>query len=145
MKRSITIDPEDDFKNTFSKVLKVGDNVYVSAMMADHLDENPSFSEQTHSILNKINDYLKTIKLDLSYVVKVQVYGTDKLNLEALDDIFKMYFKNPYPARDVAIVDHLAEENASIQISLEAIDYRASELMKQWENQICEDGVCEYI
>lgn len=147
MRKSITSQNVNNPVGPFSQVLKVGDNIYVSGLTAVSEVNKNSFEKQANSLFDNLEALFEEMKLNINFVVKVNVFITKDVNITHLDRVFMERFKAPYPARTLAIVDELPEKDAKIQIGLDAIDLRAFQAMNDCDDygcNECESEDCEY-
>lgn len=80
-----------------------------------------SFEEQSELVFNNIKNILNAANLTFSHVMKVSVFIKDMNNFVKLNDIYKRYFAEPYPAREVIEVAGLPK-NGAIEISVIAME-----------------------
>ncbi|WP_286842669.1 RidA family protein [Idiomarina sp. UBA4206] len=87
---------------TYSQGVIVGDTYYFSGqigidpatgILAD------SFGAQLRQTLNNIDGLLKSQHLDRSNIIKTTIFLTDLNNFAAVNEAYKAFFKEPYPAR----------------------------------------------
>ena len=58
-----------------------------------------SIEEQTKQSIENVISVLKENNMDLSNVIKSTVYLSDIDNFKAMNEIYSIYFQEPYPAR----------------------------------------------
>ncbi len=80
-----------------------------------------SFEDQALLVFNNLKNILTASNMTFSHVVKVSVFIKDMSNFAILNDIYKRYFCEPYPAREVIEVSGLPK-NGDIEISLIAME-----------------------
>lgn len=139
MRKSISSKMLNQVSGPFSQVLKVGDNIYVSGLTAVTEVNKNSFEMQANNIFDNLEILFAEMKLNLNFVVKVNVFITKDVEVKYLDKVFEDRFTYPYPARTLAIVDKLPDENAKIQIGLDAIDLSAFQAMNDCHDDGCND------
>lgn len=76
--------------------------------------------EKVHQVMKNLAAILKAAGADFSHVVKVTVYVTDIAELPKLNEVYKTYFSEPFPAREAVCVKALPL-GASIEMSLIAV------------------------
>jgi 2-iminobutanoate/2-iminopropanoate deaminase len=86
----------------FSKAVRVGDTVYV----AGHLGLDPKTgqaasdpAQEIHAVLDAVKATLEEAGLQMDDLVSVQVYCTDLTLYERFNEIYRTYFRAPFPAR----------------------------------------------
>ncbi len=84
--------------------------IFVSGQI--HLDENGkvfegSIEDQTHLIMKKIQNILKTQDADFDDVVKVTIYTTDLGLYSQVNEAYTTYFSGELPAREMVEVKGL--------------------------------------
>lgn len=72
----------------------------------------------THQALKNIGAVLRAADTDYSSVVKTTVFLADINDSEAMNDVYRHYFKPPYPARIRVQVARLAHD---ARVEIEAI------------------------
>jgi 2-iminobutanoate/2-iminopropanoate deaminase len=99
-----------------------GDNLYLAGQLGTDpitgklMDK--SFNDETNAVMKNLETVLKSAGLDFSNVVKTTVYLTDLKDFQAMNDIYKTYFKNgQFPARETVQVVGLMR-GAHIEISM---------------------------
>lgn len=80
-----------------------------------------SFNEQAELVFKNLKNILLAANMTFSNVVKVTVYIADMGNFVALNEIYKKFFIEPFPAREVVEVSRLPK-NGAVEISLMAMD-----------------------
>lgn len=86
----------------FSPAVIVGDLVFISgqaSVSAEGQIIDGSFEEEMHRAMENLRGVLSGCKLDLSAVVQTRNYVRDAENLPLFNQIYRQYFKPPYPAR----------------------------------------------
>ena len=79
-----------------------------------------NFEEQAIQTLENIKNIILARDKSIDDIVKLTVYLVDLSNFESLNNIFKEFFINSYPARSVIEVSKLPKNS---QIEIEAIFY----------------------
>ena len=79
-----------------------------------------STEDKVHQIMKNLAAILKAAGADFSNVVKATVYVTDISELPKLNEVYKTYFTDPFPAREAVCVKSLPL-GATMEISMVAI------------------------
>lgn len=90
----------------FSPAIRAGDYVFVSGMAS--ADENgqlvpDTFENEARRTYENVRRVLAAAGLNLSRVVQVRVYLSNKEDWDAHNRIYREYFSEPYPARTTLI------------------------------------------
>ena len=80
----------------------------------DLIDTN--IYEETHQIMKNIKEILTSEKLDFENIVKTTIFIVDMRCYQTVNEVYKSYFKNSFPARETVEVKGLPA-NANIEIS----------------------------
>ncbi len=95
----------------YNQAIVAGDTIYVAGQgPADPSTGKISkgtFEEQAALTLQNIQAILEAAGSDLQDVVKVTVYLADNNDFGKLNEVYKRYFKEPYPARATVGADLL--------------------------------------
>lgn len=89
-------------KAPYSPVVVSGDLVYTAGQVP--FDEHGNVvgadaAEQTHQVLKNIGNCLAAAGCGFDDVIKVNAYLTDIGDFPAYNEVYRQYFKEPYPAR----------------------------------------------
>jgi 2-iminobutanoate/2-iminopropanoate deaminase len=79
-----------------------------------------SFEAQSYLVFNNLKAILEEEGMSFANAVKVSVFVTDMNNFAALNEIYKQYFSQPFPAREVIQVAGLPK-GGDVEISLIAM------------------------
>ncbi len=107
----------------FSQAVVEGNMVFTSGqvhLMPDGKLLDASIEEQTHQIMRNLKSILEAAGVSFANVTKVTIYVTDMSNYGKVNDVYKTYFSDPFPAREVVCVKELPV-GARIEISMIAI------------------------
>lgn len=105
----------------YSAGIRAGDYVFVSGQGPIRPDtgkiEATTIEEQTRQTLQNIKAILEAARAGMADVVKVQVLLTDMGNFKPMNEVYKTFFNEPYPARitygiSLAIPEMLVEIDA---------------------------------
>jgi 2-iminobutanoate/2-iminopropanoate deaminase len=107
MKRQITTLNAPSPAGAYSQaIVTKSNNIYVSSQMP----LNPvtkiipkSIEEQTAQILDNIKNILLEADSELNDIVRITVYLTDKNNFKHFNNVYRTFFREPYPARTVVM------------------------------------------
>lgn len=149
MRKEINSKDVAKLSKSFSQVLKVGDNVYVSGQMGVDINSNipKSLEEQMENLFANANKLFKEMNMHINQVVKANVFVKSSVDLAEFEELYIKNFKFPYPARSLAVVEGLSVEDALVEISFDAIDLSAYQIMNQCDEigcNDCENNDCEY-
>jgi 2-iminobutanoate/2-iminopropanoate deaminase len=100
--------------------IKCGDALYLSGQTPMDLHTGKfiegDIATQTKQVLENIRLILEECQSSLSDVVKVTVYLTDLNDFGAFNEIYKQYFKDPYPVRTLVGAKLLFTFNVEIDV-----------------------------
>ncbi|WNS76514.1 Rid family detoxifying hydrolase [Bacillus sp. DTU_2020_1000418_1_SI_GHA_SEK_038] len=92
----------------YSHAVDAGEFVFLSGQTAMNTvgatQMTGDIATQTKECFANLIEVLKAGNLTLDDVVKVNVYLTDMNNFTAMNDVYKTYFQDPYPARTCVAV-----------------------------------------
>jgi len=85
---------------------RAGDFVYVSGQAS--VDENgkivsDTFENECRRSLDNVGKVLAAAGLDFSHVIRVGCYVRDPDDLKQFNEIYREYFKEPFPARTTIV------------------------------------------
>ncbi|WP_217587211.1 RidA family protein [Lentibacillus saliphilus] len=106
----------------YSHAIDSGDYIYLSGQTAKNCtDENldGDIAAQTKECFLSLFDVLKEAGLSEEHVVKVNVYLTTMKHFDAMNDVYKTQFSEPFPARTCVAVSELPL-GAEVEIELVA-------------------------
>ena len=105
----------------YSHMIDAGEFLYVSGQTAQNSltleKKNLTIQEQTEECFKNINKILKELELTEENVVKATVYLTSMKYFEEMNEVYKIKFTKPYPARTCVAVLELPL-NADIEIEV---------------------------
>lgn len=109
----------------YSPAMQLGDFVYVSGQLPVDPATNELVSddirEQTQQAINNMQAVLSAVDLELRHVVKTTVYMKDLAQFEQMNEVYALYFQEPYPARSCVQVAALPK-GALVEIEALVID-----------------------
>jgi 2-iminobutanoate/2-iminopropanoate deaminase len=103
-----------------STAVKCGDTLYLAGQTPMNLHTGQfiegDIATQTRQVLDNIRMILGECKSSLADVVKVTVYLTDLNDFAAFNEVYKEYFKEPYPVRTLVGAKLLFTFNVEIDV-----------------------------
>ncbi len=108
----------------YSQAIRAGNTVYLSGQLG--IDPKTGklvdggVEEQTRQVLENIKAVLFSAELNLTSVVKAEVYLTDMNDFAKMNEIYGTYFTQPYPARVCVAVKQLPKDG-KVEISVVAV------------------------
>lgn len=107
----------------YSQAVKVGNMVYTSGQLGidpqtGELGED--LASQAHQVFKNLKAVLEAAGTDMDHVVKTMVFLADMNDFLAVNEIYKKYFTNDYPARSAVEVARLPKD-AKLEIEAIAI------------------------
>lgn len=105
----------------YSHAIDAGEYIYVSGQTAKNSltleKQDLNIQEQTEECFKNINRILKEVELTEANVVKVNVYLTSMKHFEAMNEVYKTKFTEPYPARTcVAVLELPLKADIEIEV-----------------------------
>lgn len=105
----------------YSHAIDAGEYIYVSGQTAKNSltleKQDLNIQEQTEECFKNINRILKEVELTEANVVKVNVYLTSMKHFEAMNEVYKTKFTEPYPARTcVAVLELPLKADVEIEV-----------------------------
>lgn len=95
----------------YSHAVDAGELIFISGQTAMNADPTPTFkgniAEQTKECFSNLFSILDAANLTEANIVKVNVYLTDMKNFSEMNEVYKTYFSEPYPARTCIAVQGL--------------------------------------
>jgi len=105
----------------YSQAIVAGDTIYVAGQGAFRADTgqmvNGGIEEQTAGTLENIKAILEAAGASMDDVVKVNVYLADLADFAKMNEVYKRYFREDYPARATVGVKLLG----TMQIEVECV------------------------
>lgn len=108
----------------YSRVVRVGDRVFVSGTTATDDDGNvvgENTYEQSKFILEKIQHYLQEAGAEMRHVVKTIMYVTDASQWEGVGRAHNEFFADVKPVSTLIEVSALVGPDYLVEISVDAI------------------------
>jgi len=101
---------------------KVGSSVFVSGKLGTDPKTGTmtkgDIKAQTLQIIDNLEDELRQYGLGLKNVVKTTVFLTDMRNFEAMNEVYRSRFPEPFPTRSCIGVAALPHVDALVEIEL---------------------------
>lgn len=114
----------------YSPAVKLGDFVYLSGQIpvdpATQEVVSGGIVEQSHQVFKNIEGLLAEMGLETRHVVKTTVFMKDMNQFAAMNEVYGMYFREPYPARSTVEVCRLPKD-VLLEIECMVIDTTAYE------------------
>ncbi|MDD5590713.1 MAG: Rid family detoxifying hydrolase [Dehalococcoidales bacterium] len=124
MKNAISTDKAPTALGAYSQGIRAGDFLFVSGQLPLNPEtgkvEGTTIGEQTARTLENLKAILKASGASLKDVVKVTVILSDTADFKPMNEMYKSYFSEPFPAR-VAYGGKLALP--SLLVEIDAIAY----------------------
>lgn len=79
-----------------------------------------TIEDQIHQIMENLKNILEAAEVSFTDVVKTTIYLTDMSLYEKVNEIYKSYLSDPYPAREAICVKELPL-GAKVEISMIAV------------------------
>ncbi len=107
----------------YSQAVKIGNTIYTSGQLGidpqtGELGED--LTSQAHQVFKNIKAVLEAAGASMDHVVKTMVFLSDINDFVAVNDIYKEYFSDNYPARSAVEVAKLPKD-AKLEIEAIAI------------------------
>lgn len=83
----------------------------------------PDLESQTIQTLENIRTILAEASLTMQHIVKVNVYLKDRKHYQAFNELYRQYFRAPYPSRTLVYCDL----NYDLLVEIDAIAARGRE------------------
>ena len=108
-----------------SKATKAGDFIFLSGQVGivdEKGNELKGIEAQTKQALENMKGLLKEAGASMSDVIKVTVFLVNVNDFAKMNEVYKSYFTEDYPARTTAVIASLARPEMIVEI--EGIAYR---------------------
>ncbi len=105
----------------YSQAVQVGNQFYFSGQIG--LDPktgqftSQDVTEQTHQVMKNIQAIMDVKSLTFSNVVKTSIFLKDMNDFPKVNEVYALYFKDVYPARETVEVSRLPKD-ALVEISV---------------------------
>ena len=108
----------------YSQAIQAGNMLFVSGQIAIQKSTGKmitdSIEEETHQVLQNIQDVLKAAEMDFSHVVKCTIFLKDFNDFVKVNEIYGKRFSASPPARETVEVSRLPKD-VNIEISCIAV------------------------
>jgi 2-iminobutanoate/2-iminopropanoate deaminase len=108
-------------KVPLSHAVKAGDLIYLAGQIGISPQTGalagPGVTEQTRQVLENLSSVLKACGKSFGDVVKANVYLIDMGDFAAMNEVYKQYLSEPYPARTALAVKALPQ-GAVVEIEM---------------------------
>jgi 2-iminobutanoate/2-iminopropanoate deaminase len=124
-KKSIVTDRAPGAIGPYSQAIDLGDLVFASGQIPINplTGEIPEGIEaQTKQVLQNVEGILGAAGLEMKDVVKTTVFIKDMNHFVAMNDVYKTFFVEPYPARSTVEVARLPKD---VLVEIETISKRS--------------------
>lgn len=109
---------------TYSQAVVAGGTIYVSGQLPIDTSTGEfapgGVREQLHQVFKNLGYILQEAGYSFKDVVKTTVYLADIADFAALNEVYALYFSEPYPAR-VAFQAAALPKNARVEIDVIAV------------------------
>jgi len=102
MKKEIRTEKAPAPIGPYSQAIAAGNRVYVAGQGPLNVETGKmpeTVGEQTRQVLTNIRTILEAAGATMDDVVKTTVHLADMKDFEAFNEVYKQFFKPPYPAR----------------------------------------------
>jgi len=124
-KKSIVTDKAPGAIGPYSQAIDIGNLVFTSGQIPldPRTGEIPEgIEEQTQQVLNNVQSILEAAGLEMKDVVKTTVFIKDMNQFAAMNEVYKTFFVEPYPARSTVEVARLPKD---VLVEIETITLRS--------------------
>ena len=105
---------------SLSRAIRAGDFVFLTGQIP-FKDGNPmtggTIEDQTHAVLNEINNTLAEANCQFSDVVKTMVWLTDRADFPGFNTVYAEYFPDDPPTRSAVVNDLLVDVRIEIEVT----------------------------
>lgn len=145
MKKALS-DPKIRTAGPYSPLIVSGDLVFLSGQLgvdADGVLAEDLQGQMLQAFLN-VEQLLEEVDLDFRHILKTTVYLADMADFDLMNQIYAVYFSQPYPVRTCVAVKGLPK-GALFEIEVIARNFVIDEAVEEDECEEChcECGCCE--
>lgn len=105
----------------YNQAIRAGDFLFVSGQIAINPQTNKlvigDITVEARMVFENMSQILKKAGLNFSHVVKSSIYLKDLSTFPIINEIYKTYFQEPYPARETVEVSRLPK-GVNIEVSV---------------------------
>jgi|TARA_Y100000817_G_C16794502_1_gene516726 2-iminobutanoate/2-iminopropanoate deaminase len=122
MKKLISTSKAPSAIGPYSQAIQWGDVVFISGQIAfipstEELN-NSTFENEVNQVLDNLDSICKEVGGSLDNILKLSIFLTDLSNFDAVNNIMKERFSEPFPARSTIEVSRLPKD---VNIEMDAI------------------------
>ena len=122
MKKLISTIKAPSAIGAYSQAIQWGDVVFISGQIAfipstEELN-NSTFENEVNQVLHNLDSICKEVGGSLDNILKLSIFLTDLSNFDAVNNIMKERFSEPFPARSTIEVSRLPKD---VNIEMDAI------------------------
>ena len=122
MKKPISTNKAPAAIGPYSQAIQWGDVVFISGQVAfipstGKLNNN-TFESEVNQVIDNLDAICKEAGGSLDNILKLSIFLTDLSNFDAVNDLMKQRFSEPFPARSTIEVSRLPKD---VNIEMDAI------------------------
>ena len=122
MKKIISTNKAPAAIGPYSQAIQWGDVVFISGQVAfipstGELNNN-TFESEVNQVIENLDAICKEAGGSLDNILKLSIFLTDLSNFDAVNDLMKQRFSEPFPARSTIEVSRLPKD---VNIEMDAI------------------------
>ena len=122
MKKPISTNKAPAAIGPYSQAIQWGDVVFISGQVAfipstGELNNN-TFEREVNQVIDNLDAICKEAGGSLDNILKLSIFLTDLSNFDAVNDLMKQRFSEPFPARSTIEVSRLPKD---VNIEMDAI------------------------
>jgi 2-iminobutanoate/2-iminopropanoate deaminase len=113
MKTTISTTKAPGAIGPYSQAVRISDMLFASGQLGLHPETGAlaaSVEEQTVQALENVKGILEAAELAFTNVVKTTIFLKDMNDFPKVNDIYRTYFSEPYPARSTVEVARLPKD-----------------------------------
>lgn len=117
MKKVISTDTAPKAIGPYSQAIQCGDLLFISGQIpvdpatGEIVTGDDVITAQAHQSMKNIKSILKTVDMDFDNVVKTTVFLTDMNDFGKVNDVYKEYFGETFPARSCVQIGKLPKDS----------------------------------
>ena len=122
MKKPISTNKAPAAIGPYSQAIQWGDVVFISGQVAfipgsGELNNN-TFEDEVNQVIDNLDAICKEAGGSLDHILKLSIFLTDLSNFDAVNNLMKERFSEPFPARSTIEVSRLPKD---VNIEMDAI------------------------
>ena len=122
MKKPISTNKAPAAIGPYSQAIQLGDVVFISGQVAfipgsGELNNN-TFEDEVNQVIDNLDAICKEAGGGLDNILKLSIFLTDLSNFDAVNNLMKERFSEPFPARSTIEVSRLPKD---VNIEMDAI------------------------